>query len=78
MIPHNGRQPLQNHSDDSYRGILYRDPWADPKSRSTLGFQNLHHRTTGVQHWRPELGVLLSGYSRGSGYLPYYLGSLDP
>ena len=38
------------------------DPWADPKSRSTLGFYNLHHRRTRVQH----LGVLLFESSRGS------------
>ena len=25
---------------------LYPDPWADPTSRSTLGFCNLHHRST--------------------------------
>ena len=28
----------------------YPDPWADPKSRSTLGFYNLHHRSTRVQN----------------------------
>ena len=27
------------------------DPWADPKSRSTLGFYNLQRRSTGVQNW---------------------------
>ena len=27
------------------------NPWADPKSRSTLGFWNLHHRSIGVQNW---------------------------
>ena len=27
----------------------YRDPWADPTSRSTLGFYNLQH--IGVQNW---------------------------
>ena len=27
------------------------DPWPDPKSRSTLGFYNFHHRSTGVQNW---------------------------
>ena len=27
------------------------DPWADPKCRSTLGFCNLHHRSTRVQNW---------------------------
>ena len=26
------------------------DLWADPKSRSTLGFHNLHHRSIGVQN----------------------------
>ena len=30
---------------------MYPHPWADPKSRSTLGFYNLHHRSTGVQNW---------------------------
>ena len=34
--------------------------WADSKSRSTLGFQNLHHRS-------PGLGLLLFGSPRGSG-----------
>ena len=27
------------------------DPWADPKSRSTLGFCNLHHRAIRIQNW---------------------------
>ena len=26
-------------------------PWADPKSRTTLGFHNLHHRSARVQIW---------------------------
>ena len=33
-----------------YCSISYPHPWADPKSRSTLGFYNLHHRSTGVQN----------------------------
>ena len=27
------------------------DPWADPKSRSTLGFHNLHDRNIRIQNW---------------------------
>ena len=27
------------------------DPWADPKSRSTLGLYNLHRRSSGAQNW---------------------------
>ena len=27
------------------------DPWADPKSKSTLGLYNLNYRSIGVQNW---------------------------
>ena len=40
---------------DLFSGPDYRpqvpDPWADPKSRSPLGFCNLRHRSTLVQNW---------------------------
>ena len=39
------------------------DPWADPKSRSTLRFYNLHHRRTGVQNW----GIYFLDPPRGLG-----------
>ena len=29
----------------------HRKPSADPKCRSTLGLENLHHRSIGVQSW---------------------------
>ena len=32
-------------------GIVHLRPWAGSKSRSTLGFYNLHHRSIGVQNW---------------------------
>ena len=32
-------------------GSLFPDPWEDPKSRSTLRFHNLQHRSTRVQNW---------------------------
>ena len=43
----------------------YEDPWADPRSRSTSGLYNLHHRSTGVHFW----GDLLLGSCQGSGYV---------
>ena len=39
------------------------DPLADPKSRSTLGLYNLHHRSIRAQ----DLGDLLLGSFWGSG-----------
>ena len=41
----------------------YSDPWAQPRSRSTLGFQNLHHRSIGVRICRVSY--------RGGSYQPY-------
>ena len=48
------------------------DPWADPQSRSTLRFYNLHHRSTGVQNWEfyfldPPGGLDSSGKDKGHG-----------
>ena len=34
------------------------DPWADPKSRSTSGFHNLHHRGIGVKNWGSTSWIL--------------------
>ena len=36
-----------------------RDPGADPKRRSTLGFCNLHHRSIRVQNWGSILYPIL-------------------
>ena len=30
---------------------VHPDPWADPESRSTVGFCNLHHRSSRIQNW---------------------------
>ena len=37
---------MKNHGTTTYP-----DPWVDPKSRSTLRFCNLHHRSIRVQNW---------------------------
>ena len=34
-----------------HSACLIPDPWADPKSRSPLQFQNLHHRSIRAQNW---------------------------
>ena len=41
----------------------YPDPWEDPKSRSTLGFYSLHHRSIRAQNW----GIYFSDPPRGLG-----------
>ena len=43
----------------------YPEPWADPTSRSTLGFYNLHYRSTGVHYW----GIYFLDPPRGLGNL---------
>ena len=40
---------------------VYADPWADPESRSLLGFHNLHHRSIRAS----EFGDLLLGSPQG-------------
>ena len=54
------RSPLQQRTSVGIVGpndapvfglSVYPDPWADPKSGSTLGFHNLHHRCTVVLKW---------------------------
>ena len=37
------------YTEGSLGKPAYSDPWADPKSRSTLKLHNLHHRSTRVQ-----------------------------
>ena len=47
------------------RNSSLKDPWADPKSRSTIRFHSQPHRNIRVQNW----GVLLFGSFRGKGVL---------
>ena len=66
----------------------YPDPWADPTSRSTLGFRNLYHRSIGLHTTRQRVqvpNILGSGLNIHSGYGCWnpalhtpYLCSLDP
>ena len=46
-----GWVPELRHTRFGQQGFSPPDPWADPKSRSTSGFLNLHHRSIGVQNW---------------------------
>ena len=43
--------------------LSFPHPWADPKSRSMLGFYNLHHRSIRVQNW----GIYFLDPPRGLG-----------
>ena len=36
---------------EAFWRTFYPDLWADPKSRSTFWFHNLHHRNIRAQHW---------------------------
>ena len=40
-------------------GTLIPDPWEDPKSRSTLGFCNLHRRGICIQSWKSPYSTML-------------------
>ena len=44
-----------------YPWATYPDPWADPKSRSTLGLYNLNHRSTRAQNWGGSTFWILPG-----------------
>ena len=50
------------------------DSWAEPKSRSTLGFNNLHRRSTGDQNWR----ICLLDSPRSLGLKPGSSGPTSP
>ena len=59
-------QEPQNKTPNIYiETNTYSDPWADPKSRSTLEFHNLDHRSIGVQNW----GLYFVDPPRGLGIL---------
>ena len=47
-----------SHMQHSGNSTIYPDPWADPNSRSTLRFCNLHHRSTRVQNWGSTVWIL--------------------
>ena len=48
--PAEGAPPRPEPKEERQMGPTDPDPWADPKSRSTIGFCNLHHRIARVQN----------------------------
>ena len=60
-------QPGLSHRPEGPAGSAIEvEPWADPKSRSTLRFYNLHHRSVRVQNWR-----LYTAYCNKPYCIPY-------
>ena len=58
-LAHVAWQLSEQNWDVWVRGIakhLNPDPWADPKSRSALGFCNLDHRSIRAQNWGSHFG----------------------
>ena len=49
---------------------LAADPWADSKTRTTLGFHNLHHRNIRAQNWGFYFWILPGVWAPGFGRLP--------
>ena len=59
--------------------LMLPDAWADPKSRSTLGFCNLHHRSSRAQNWGiyfldPPGGLGCGTYENACRFGPYLRG----
>ena len=50
-LPARGSRPEPQDPPAATWDTVALHPWADPKSRSTLGFHNLCHWGTGVQNW---------------------------
>ena len=53
------------------------DPWADPKSRSTLGFCNLRHRVLESRIGGSTFWILLGSGNRTSPTLTHSCGSMQ-